>query len=340
MSERNGRYPDFLGIGAQKTGTSWLYRNLSVHPDVWLPKVKELHYFDQKIELERQGVWTKLFDKDPVYARWRNQFTRRLIRWELGRPKLRDLRWYWRYFLWPANDRWYASLFAQAGEKLAGEITPSYAALEPDRVAHIHSLIPDAKILLFLRNPIERSWSQAMMFASKKRVDYEGVVRNLESDQSQARNDYLRAIEIWSSLYPDDRIFVGFLEDVRFHPEQLLERVHAFLGVRAAGPNKYTRTPVNRGTASTMPRQVAAKLAERDAELMRRLDGALGGYASWWRYTGERLLADSREGEIAYPFDVTELWEDWLSTGDGGPPLFQSGILPQVLRSSAARVDG
>ena len=39
--------PDFLVIGAQKAGTSWLYRNLRPHPELYLPKAKELHYFDR-----------------------------------------------------------------------------------------------------------------------------------------------------------------------------------------------------------------------------------------------------------------------------------------------------
>jgi hypothetical protein len=40
--------PDFLGIGAQKAGTTWLYRNLLRHPDLYLPPTKEAHYFDRK----------------------------------------------------------------------------------------------------------------------------------------------------------------------------------------------------------------------------------------------------------------------------------------------------
>lgn len=40
--------PDFLGIGAQKAGTTWLYRNLRNHPEIWMPR-KELHYFDRKL---------------------------------------------------------------------------------------------------------------------------------------------------------------------------------------------------------------------------------------------------------------------------------------------------
>jgi hypothetical protein len=38
--------PDFLGIGAQKAGTSWIYENLIHHPELYLPEEKELHYFD------------------------------------------------------------------------------------------------------------------------------------------------------------------------------------------------------------------------------------------------------------------------------------------------------
>lgn len=39
--------PDFLGIGAQRAGTTWLYENLRCHPEVFLPEHKELHYFDE-----------------------------------------------------------------------------------------------------------------------------------------------------------------------------------------------------------------------------------------------------------------------------------------------------
>src|SRR5215471_4218872 len=38
--------PDFLCVGAQKAGTSWLYQQLEPHPDFWMPPLKELHYLD------------------------------------------------------------------------------------------------------------------------------------------------------------------------------------------------------------------------------------------------------------------------------------------------------
>ncbi|MDG3439836.1 sulfotransferase domain-containing protein [Nitrospirillum amazonense] len=38
--------PDFLGIGAQKSGTTWIYENLSLHPKVSFPAGKEVHFWD------------------------------------------------------------------------------------------------------------------------------------------------------------------------------------------------------------------------------------------------------------------------------------------------------
>ena len=38
--------PDFLGIGAPRSGTTWLGRNLREHPEIFFPERKELHYFD------------------------------------------------------------------------------------------------------------------------------------------------------------------------------------------------------------------------------------------------------------------------------------------------------
>ena len=47
--------PDFLCVGAQKAGTSWLYRQLEPHPDFWMPPVKELHYLDNLNRTKRHG---------------------------------------------------------------------------------------------------------------------------------------------------------------------------------------------------------------------------------------------------------------------------------------------
>ena len=52
--------PDFLGIGAQKSGTTWLAQNLRCHPEVYLPESKELHYFNQNFHRSLQS-YSELF---------------------------------------------------------------------------------------------------------------------------------------------------------------------------------------------------------------------------------------------------------------------------------------
>lgn len=48
MSEVNSKFPNFLGIGAMRSGTSWLFALLGSHPEVFVPNdVKEVHFFDR-----------------------------------------------------------------------------------------------------------------------------------------------------------------------------------------------------------------------------------------------------------------------------------------------------
>jgi len=48
MREANYKFPNFLGIGAMRSGTSWLYQVLKSHPEIFMPNhVKELHFFDK-----------------------------------------------------------------------------------------------------------------------------------------------------------------------------------------------------------------------------------------------------------------------------------------------------
>lgn len=59
---------DFLGIGAQKAGTTWLFRHLSAHPQVRFPAGKEIHFWDRHIS---RGVraWLDLFPASPLSIR-------------------------------------------------------------------------------------------------------------------------------------------------------------------------------------------------------------------------------------------------------------------------------
>tara|TARA_B110000908_G_C10132609_1_gene392946 strand:- start:747 stop:938 length:192 start_codon:yes stop_codon:yes gene_type:complete len=55
--------PDFICIGAPKTVTTWLYENLKKHPDVELPYIKELHFFDEIERNVRTNLFARFFGK-------------------------------------------------------------------------------------------------------------------------------------------------------------------------------------------------------------------------------------------------------------------------------------
>ena len=60
--------PDFLCVGAQKAGTSWLYRQLEPHPDFWMPPVKELHYLDNLNRTKRHHPPRSNDDRDACFV--------------------------------------------------------------------------------------------------------------------------------------------------------------------------------------------------------------------------------------------------------------------------------
>ena len=45
MTRKTFSKPDFIAIGPPKTGTTWIYRNLDLHPEVWMPPDKEIRHF-------------------------------------------------------------------------------------------------------------------------------------------------------------------------------------------------------------------------------------------------------------------------------------------------------
>jgi hypothetical protein len=55
--------PDFLGIGAMKSGTTWLYENMRCHPEIYLPETKELYYFSIRFEDCSLRYYSNFFEK-------------------------------------------------------------------------------------------------------------------------------------------------------------------------------------------------------------------------------------------------------------------------------------
>jgi len=331
------RFPDFIGIGAQKAGTTWLYHNLRAHPQIWIPK-KEVHYFDQKVGGTSFNLASRLFGGGKANERWRKE-VRHWVEVNLRKRSLSGLVWVYKFYMRSPSDDWYASLFEPRKGRVAGEITPNYSVLGRDAVSHVHGLMPEAKILFMMRNPVERAWSQAVMYFDKiERQSVGGVseeqIRKFVSTQSSLLTNYLRTLENWRAYYPDEQIFVGFMEDVHFQPEGLLSSVCEFLGVDPSFKPPGLKRKFNSRSADEMPTKLAVHLARTYLDNTRLLAERFGGYASFWLYCAEQLSNDPPPGDfMPYPLWNSSLWNDWVE-GSGsfvemtpGHTWLQSGPL-------------
>lgn len=261
--------PDFLCIGAQKAGTTWLQANLARHPEIWLPPPKELHYFDHP----HPSLAARLFNRKKNHLRKARVYLLEKLVEKIRDPRRQEmypeLAWAWRYCVGRRSDAWYASLFPDVEGRIRGEICPGYARVDGDRVAEIARLMPDAKIIYLLRNPVERAWSSLSMHFRKAGdlliddVSEEAVLQRFEYPKTRRHADYAANLENWQRHFPNGQLMVGFFDDLESDPRGFLESILLFLGVRADAsvlPDDVASRR-NAGRSEVMPDQVARALA-------------------------------------------------------------------------------
>ena len=71
-------FPDFLIVGPQRTGTTWLHANLREHQEIFLAEPKEIFFFNRlktpdhpKFESNDLSWYLKFFRDSPLRSRWR-----------------------------------------------------------------------------------------------------------------------------------------------------------------------------------------------------------------------------------------------------------------------------
>lgn len=233
------------GLGAPKTGTSWLYAYLSGHPDCALPPVKEVHFFDagiaggvdwQQDHLVRQigGLRDRLARVEageaagrPANIRRRIAAMERLLAVQV--IGMRDPRAYLDF------------IYAGAGEaKLVADITPSYCLVPQARLREMAALVPQTRFLFIMRDPVDRIWSQCRFDAVNRAARdpelqpeaaagfaVDRVLRG-EAPEVMARSDYAAVIKKLSVLAPE-QVMILFYEDL--FTQDTLDGLCAFLGI-------------------------------------------------------------------------------------------------------------
>ena len=259
--------PDFIGIGTQRSGSSWLHQVLGAHPGLWLPPIKELHYFD-----------------DPLRERYYRFLRMRLVSgfW-INHP---FSRWDLRYFFRTPNDPWYCGLFEPGQRRglLTGEITPAYCALNESSIKRMRMLNPQVKLIFIMRDPILRSWSSVI----KSRLKHgqtafptdEEAIRHGFAEGVRKMSDYVDIVERFERIFPREQILYGFFDDLCDRPETFMRNVLEFLGVEPGDVKSLLpREPVNVAAGGMKPspgfeRAFAAFFLPSVRQLCERFDGA------------------------------------------------------------------
>ena len=181
---KKGALPDFIIIGAQRCGTSFLYDRLCEHPYVERAATKEVHYFDRK------------FDK---------------------------------------GTDWYKSCFPPPAQKegrrvITGEASPYYLYY-PHAAGRAAKVVPQAKLIALLRNPVDRAYSnyQLQTRLGREPLSFEEAIE-AEEDRLRGEEDRMLADESYVSVnhqrfsYLSRGIYVDQLQEWHkfFKKEQVL----------------------------------------------------------------------------------------------------------------------
>ncbi|MBN1451859.1 MAG: sulfotransferase domain-containing protein [Anaerolineales bacterium] len=217
LSTAMGRaLPDYVVIGAQKGGSTFLYELLCEHPQALPAFSKETHYFDY--EYHRGTNW------------YRSNF--------------------------PLTIRLKAQSRLQGRPVIAGEATPYYLfhPLAPERIT---ALLPDAKLIAVLRNPVDRAFSHFQMMRRKnvetlefedalneERTRLETALDSLQqnefdrAEQHQrlsylARGVYIEQLKKYDQYRQRGQLLVMGSEQLFENPQSYYNQVIDFLGLDA-----------------------------------------------------------------------------------------------------------
>ncbi len=196
--------PNFIVIGAAKAGTTSLHWYLAEHPAVFMTPTKDPSYFAYSLDARGQLLWG-----DPEFHRF------------------------------PVKTRAeYERLFEDVGGATAvGEASTMYLEC-PQSAGRIKEMIPGARILCSLRHPVDRAYSDYLMYLRRRGNRFQPE-RDLGPSAIWARPDsrwmrigrYHLQLSRYYDSFPGDRIKVLLFDDLRHNRVEYMQDVYRFLEI-------------------------------------------------------------------------------------------------------------
>jgi hypothetical protein len=172
--------PNFIIIGAQKSGTTWLYEILKTHPKIKMAHDrKEVHFFD------------RYFDR---------------------------------------GIKWYKERFPYDENFLIGEATPKYI-YDKEVPKRIYNNIPEVKLILSLRNPIERAYSQYKYLVQEDNYQQDFKQAIKEYPDILKRGLYFEQIERYLNFFERNQLTIIIFEEMITKEEEKLNEIADFLNL-------------------------------------------------------------------------------------------------------------
>ena len=206
MKRENTIKPDFLIIGAQKCGTTWLWKMLDQHPETDLPPMKELHFFSKSINfnkgMEYYYNYFKTIDSSKTTG-------------EASTSYLYD------------NVR--LNLHLEFKEVKIDRSLPSIPEL-------INKELPKTKIFILLRDPVRRAISAYYHHIGANVISpFTGLQKAVEQFPNRLIiefGQYSKYIKLWQQFVPPERMRILILEeDIKRTPDKTLENAYSFLNI-------------------------------------------------------------------------------------------------------------
>jgi len=188
--------PNLIIPGAMKCGTTSLYNYINLHPEVRMSDLKEPDFF--------VDTWENL--------------------WDLGMPQGQ----------WNRGLDWYCSHFTGTVH-IRGEATVNYSKFPhikgvPQRM---YSIIPKARLIYIVRNPIERILSHYVHYIAEGwgRKSLEKLLGDCNNNYYVNCSRYFMQIEQFLEYYPRRQLLVIKFEELVMNRTETLRAVFNFLEV-------------------------------------------------------------------------------------------------------------
>lgn len=152
------------------------------------------------------------------------------------------------------GESWFLSHFSHLGERLCGEVNPGYLH-SPEAAKRIAKLYPGARLVVILREPLERSVSHVLFRARGDGVASEPeLLRQYATQEMIDRSCYYTALSTYRELFGKEQIRILFYDHLKASPETfqaaLYQAVGADPGFQFGGASKV----VNKAKELRFPR--------------------------------------------------------------------------------------